>query len=515
MVQGQHLAAPYHATPWFFLCGPIALNTFVLGLALNVHVFQIKDVAFDRVLDMKRDEVPSARGLFQTAIVLFLVQSLLFQGEATRRGDAFGVDEMHMELLFLGYTFVVTALLVCPLDVLHYKFRMYVVRNVVRCLWPFQRFSLQLATHVTPFAEVFIADGMTSLSKFIQDLSIALLLFVLSWTSEPDKLRELYASKLKESPLPYFAASAPYIIRATQCLLSFQRTRSVNDRFLHLLNTMKYCSSLLVISVGAYPMLLGHAARPEQSSFFLLCAVFNSLYSFLWDVIMDWGLGQPKVPRRVAFLRHHLVYPRSVYYLIMVLDFMLRIMWVTKWWDWMPRGEHFKLVSQVAEVVRRILWNLIRVEWQCIKADVLASKKESADAGELAQSIEQLPLLNQGNDDVPRLRLLSRPSSFSAENSGNDESRTLTQSPSSSGELLVEVMPRAVDADIAVEEKARQKKGGASVAAVPVASYTGKPLATLISRRDVAASTDPSRASRPTQATLEVHEMEHGNDRYY
>eukprot|EP00644_Phytophthora_capsici_P012862 jgi/Phyca11/560523/estExt2_Genewise1.C_PHYCAscaffold_50225 len=138
---------------------------------------------------------------------------------------------------------------------------------------------------------------------------------------------------------------------------------------------MKYCSSLLVISVGAYPMLMG-LARPEQSSFFLLCAVFNSLYSFLWDVVMDWGLGQPKLPRRVAFLRHQLTYrPRKIYYLVIVVDFVLRIMWVTKWWDWMHRGVHFKLISQVAEVVRRVIWNFVRVEWQCIKLDILATKK--------------------------------------------------------------------------------------------------------------------------------------------
>jgi hypothetical protein len=207
----EQLPAPYRVDTWFFVCGPLAVSTFLLGLAANVHVFKKHNLAFDRVLDMRSDEIPTARGLLKTAMFMLLLQLLLFHGEAVRRGDAFGVDETRMELLLLGYVVVTAALLLCPLDVLHYKFRMFVLRKLARCLWPFQYFSLQLPTHATPFIEVFMADGMTSLSKFIQDLSVALMLLLMSLASEPEDLRESYMSKLKESPLPYFAASTPYM----------------------------------------------------------------------------------------------------------------------------------------------------------------------------------------------------------------------------------------------------------------------------------------------------------------
>lgn len=188
-------------------------------------------------------------------------------------------------------------------------------------------------------------------------------------------------------------------IRATQCLISFQRTASANDRFLHLLNTLKYCSSLLVISVGAYPQIMGQGSS-HKSSFFLLCAVFNSMYSFLWDVIMDWGLGQPNLPKRVKFLRHQLLYrPRKLYYVVIVWDFGLRILWVTKWWGWTHYGVDFKLISQVAEVLRRVVWNCLRVEWQCIKLEILGSKKLSEDSMELEQSIENIPLMDEDSTE--------------------------------------------------------------------------------------------------------------------
>lgn len=173
----------------------------------------------------------------------------------------------------------------------------------------------------------------------------------------------------------------------------------MNDRFLHLLNTLKYCSSLLVISVGAYPQIMGQGSS-HKSSFFLLCAVFNSMYSFLWDVIMDWGLGQPNLPKRVKFLRHQLLYrPRKLYYVVIVVDFALRILWVTKWWGWTHYGVDFKLISQVAEVLRRIVWNCLRVEWQCIKLEILGSKKLSEDSMELEQSLDSMPLMDEDSTE--------------------------------------------------------------------------------------------------------------------
>ncbi|TMW69451.1 hypothetical protein Poli38472_001607 [Pythium oligandrum] len=395
-------SAPTHkVNTWFFMCGPLSLNVFLLGLAWNLRAFKLHDMAVDKVLDMRRDEIPTPRGLARFALSLMGVQMALFGFEWWRRGSQFGVDEVQMELLLVGYCFIAGLLLFCPFDIMHRKCRYSVIRKLSRCLWPFQNFSLDLPPHPTPFVEVFLADGLTSLSKFIQDSAVAWMLLSLSFSQELGELRTSYVSKMKSSPLPYFAASMPYIIRATQCLISFHRTTSANDRFLHLLNTLKYCSSLLVISVGAYPQIMGHVGvRLEKNTLFLFCAVFNSLYSFLWDVIMDWGLGQPNLPRRVMFLRHHLIYrPRWIYYGVIVVDFALRILWVTKWWDWQHFGVDFKMLSMVAEVVRRVIWNVLRVEWQCIKLEILGSKKLSEDSMELEQSLENMPLMTDDSDD--------------------------------------------------------------------------------------------------------------------
>ncbi|GLE03320.1 hypothetical protein PINS_up012210 [Pythium insidiosum] len=217
---------------WFFMCGPLSLNVFLFGLALNLHVFKRYDMAVDKVLDMRRDELPTARGVAQVGGALLAVQLTLFGLHAWSRGDRFGVDEVQMELLLVLYCFAVAMLLLCPFDVCHRKCRYFVVHRIARCLWPFQGASLALPPHPTPFVEVFLADGLTSLSKFIQDAAVAWMLLSLSFSQqELSQLRHAYVTKMKSSPLPYFAASMPYAyVRALSFSFSLSRSFTLTHR---------------------------------------------------------------------------------------------------------------------------------------------------------------------------------------------------------------------------------------------------------------------------------------------
>jgi hypothetical protein len=53
-------------------------------------------------------------------------------------------------------------------------------------------------------------------------------------------------------------------------------------------------------------------------------AVFATLSAFLWDVLMDWGIG------RVHFrlLRRNMVFPKICYYVAMPLNLVLRCAWL-------------------------------------------------------------------------------------------------------------------------------------------------------------------------------------------
>ena len=92
--------------------------------------------------------------------------------------------------------------------------------------------------------------------------------------------------------------------------------------------------------------------------------VASSLYSYFWDVYMDWGLGRLKH----AFLGSRLMYPnKSYYYAVMAMDLFLRFMWVT---TLIPpqSGAKFEipnyltLVTMAIELFRRMCWGFFRVE---------------------------------------------------------------------------------------------------------------------------------------------------------
>ncbi|KAF0700551.1 Aste57867_8887 [Aphanomyces stellatus] len=379
----------------YFFGGPLAINVFIVGGAANLMVFRAMGYPVEKVFGIQSDEIPSPRALLGFAAGLSAFLGTLYY---LFKLHTISVIAKNHELVLVIYCLVVGALLVLPFNVLHLKFRKFLGRTLRRCLFPFAWIGgnqIYIPPTETPFVEVYIADGLTSMSKIFGDMAVATLML---WYSIHGVHDDMYQTKMKHHLVPYLAAASP--IRAIQCLISYHRATVVNDKFLHVLNTFKYGTGLCVILVGALPVLFGPS--PEQlldtDTLFLLCACCNSLYSLFWDVVMDWGLGQPPNAHDVsedeedhrspplwnaskmnthAYLRHTLLYrPKHVYYVAMAADAMLRVLWVTSNWHWVDVvGADFKMVAQVAEVCRRCMWNLLRVEWQCVKLGLRKPKR--------------------------------------------------------------------------------------------------------------------------------------------
>jgi hypothetical protein len=105
-------------------------------------------------------------------------------------------------------------------------------------------------------------------------------------------------------------------------------------------------------------------ARRLYKFFWTMLFVASSLYSFAWDVIMDWGLGRPEY----AFLGPRLMFPRrSYYYGVIAADVVLRFMWVL---TLIPpqSGASFEIpqyltaVTMSLELFRRTIWGFFRLE---------------------------------------------------------------------------------------------------------------------------------------------------------
>ena len=89
------------------------------------------------------------------------------------------------------------------------------------------------------------------------------------------------------------------------------------------LNALKYSFSLLT-AVLSFAYKSGNA---YAFSLWIISAAISTVYSYVWDLKVDWGLFEAGAKHR--FLRKHLTFtPVHNYYILMVVNFILRLAWV-------------------------------------------------------------------------------------------------------------------------------------------------------------------------------------------
>lgn len=155
-----------------------------------------------------------------------------------------------------------------------------------------------------------------------------------------------------------------------------------------LCNAAKYMSALPVIIFSAMqgtygdPHDHGNLSKESDSSAFLgantlfsiwvMAVLFNSLYSFWWDVTNDFGLHL-LLPTRVTIvpLRRTLLLPDPlIYYLVTALDLILRLTWSLKLSSHLHSIHEMEVgifILEALEVLRRWLWVFVRIEWEAVR----------------------------------------------------------------------------------------------------------------------------------------------------
>ena len=175
-------------------------------------------------------------------------------------------------------------------------------------------------------------------------------------------------SKWYKNVLIPILTQIPLLIRFNQCLRKFHDT---GNRFPHLANAAKYALSQMVTLLGTFhPLYLEFSGLdkdhviPFYQITWTVLFVSSSLYSFTWDVYMDWGLGRKKY----GFLGPKLMYPRKYYYYATICaDLVLRFMWVL---TLVPPSsgaafavpEYLTALTMMLELFRRTIWGFFRLE---------------------------------------------------------------------------------------------------------------------------------------------------------
>ena len=259
-----------------------------------------------------------------------------------------------------------------------------------RALW-----TCLMRTPMAPYKDVTFRDGLigdvlTSAVRPLQDLAFTAF-YVLSglqgwWTAQ---------YSIDEAGGPVERSWTVRTVVLPACVVSplwwrflqnLRQCRDARRRWPYLGNAFKY---LLAAEVALFGLFEPDA---RQNAAWIACFVGATLYQVWWDVFMDWELlvrdnGGGKGPGPAASWPRYRLRPsrlyrsRSMYYAILAANFLLRFCWTA---TLIPRRYLSKtgMVRDAyssdfqtfvgpalasAEIVRRAIWSLLRVELEAIK----------------------------------------------------------------------------------------------------------------------------------------------------
>ncbi|KAF9433619.1 hypothetical protein BGZ76_009203 [Entomortierella beljakovae] len=240
------------------------------------------------------------------------------------------------------------AILFCPLPIARFSSRRWFLSSICRII--------ASGYYRVEFRDFFLADEMNSLTYSIEQFEFAICAYSHKWNN--DFGLTCVTKNIWFTP---FLIALPAWFRFLQCL---RRYNDTHEWFPHLVNAGKYSASLITIFVNfTYRY---YDTGPLKVAYLCL-AIFTSIYTFVWDIYMDWGLfrfgkngggahGHP-------FLRQELVYSKVwVYYLAIVLDLIGRFAWGFRFIPTSLGPIVVPFILALLEVLRRWMWNFFRLE---------------------------------------------------------------------------------------------------------------------------------------------------------
>jgi hypothetical protein len=135
-------------------------------------------------------------------------------------------------------------------------------------------------------------------------------------------------------------------------------------------NAGKYATTFFVVLFATLCRAQSHLYQSSfENPFFILwifSMVVSSVYTYTWDVKMDWGLFDANAPKEYKCLREEIVYSTPMfYYFAIVEDFILRWAWTLSVSLTEVGYVHAELMMTILaplEIFRRFIWNFFRLE---------------------------------------------------------------------------------------------------------------------------------------------------------
>ncbi|CRG87693.1 Protein SYG1 homolog [Talaromyces islandicus] len=200
------------------------------------------------------------------------------------------------------------------------------------------------------FRDFFLGDMYCSQTYAMGNIELFFCLYATAWNHPP-------TCNSSNSRLLGFFSTLPAIWRGLQCLRRYRDTKNV---FPHLVNFGKYmCTVIFYMSLSLYRIdKVTHYQIP-----FIIFGAINAIYCSLWDVAMDWSLGNFYSPH--TGLRDVLAFRRIwIYYVAIVLDVVIRFNWIfyAIFINDIQHSAFLSFIVSFTEICRRGVWTIFRVE---------------------------------------------------------------------------------------------------------------------------------------------------------
>lgn len=295
----------------------VVLLCYLYGI--NMKVWAMYKVDYVTIFGHHPSSTPTPKYIFRVASTLTILMSVLVVGLVVAAPFSqvlpLKIAPMAMWAVLLGFLFN-------PFDVFLRKARFNLCVTFVRIMLSPLMFVY--------FADFFLADQFNSTVAIFLDIQyLVCYLIVGPWSGD-----RVYPKKCTSSGngIRPIVSLLPACWRFLQCLRCYYDTRNIK----HLVNAGKYFTTFPVILFATFysTKVKGDIRLHfvfDNIGWIVICLLISSfvhsVYTFIWDVSLDWGLWNLKC----TLFSRRLVYKRKLVYLLaIVLDFVLRFLWTAK-----------------------------------------------------------------------------------------------------------------------------------------------------------------------------------------
>ncbi|XP_015515100.1 solute carrier family 53 member 1 [Neodiprion pinetum] len=373
--------------------GPLLVIQFLFLMGINVYGWRSSGVNHVLIFELDPRNHLSEQHLMELAAVLGVVWTLSLL--SFLYSSSLSVPPYANPLALVV---IIVAFLLNPFKMFRHEARFWLLKIMFRCI------SAPLM--VVNFADFWLGDQLNSLSTVFLDFHFLICFYITNgdWFEAGDTQQCLSGSYIVRPILNCL----PAWFRFAQCI---RRYRDSKEAFPHLVNAGKYATTFLVVITNTLRTFhAGEYTNHWDSPWLWLWVVsslINSIYSYTWDIKMDWGLLDSNAGEN-RFLREEIVYSTGFYYFAIIEDFLLRFVWVATYIVTQYGYVQSELMTSIVatlEVFRRFIWNFFRLENEhlnnCGKfravRDISVAPIESSDQTQIIRMMdEENGVINRG-----------------------------------------------------------------------------------------------------------------------